>query len=100
VAQCGAPRELIWLASLDVVRHVGETAALIDLARRNGISSLSLPISELTESDVATARQTGFGIGAWRCHDPATIRRALALGVDVFTTDRPDLALDLRSNPS
>ena len=50
----------------------------------------------LTESVVATVRKAGLGIGGWACNDAAAITRLLELEVDVFTTDRPDLAIAQR----
>ena len=38
----------------------------------------------------------GLGIGGWACNDAEAIARLLALEVDVFTTDRPDLAIAQR----
>jgi glycerophosphoryl diester phosphodiesterase len=41
---------------------------------------------------VAAARQAGLVLSAWTVNDEADIRRIAGLGVDVVTTDRPDLA--------
>lgn len=98
--QAGKMREFIWLVAPDVYRHVGDMGEIAALAKRHGIGSLSIPIALLDEAGMAAARHAGMSIGAWGCHDAHTIRRAFALGVDVFTTDRPDLALDIRRNES
>jgi glycerophosphoryl diester phosphodiesterase len=45
---------------------------------------------------VATVRKAGLGIGGWACNDASAIARLLGLKVDVFTTDRPDLAISQR----
>ena len=37
-----------------------------------------------------------FGIGSWATHGEASIRKAADLGADIFRTDRPDLALQIR----
>ena len=50
----------------------------------------------LSESVVAAVRKAGLGIGGWACNDAAAIARLLDLEVDVFTTDRPDLAIAQR----
>jgi glycerophosphoryl diester phosphodiesterase len=43
-------------------------------------------------------REAGLGIGGWAVNDEEAIARMLDLGVDVFTTDRPDLALRARES--
>jgi glycerophosphoryl diester phosphodiesterase len=35
-------------------------------------------------------------VGAWTPNDEPALRRLLDLGVDLITTDRPDLALRIR----
>jgi glycerophosphoryl diester phosphodiesterase len=71
--------------------------AVIDLARSNGVPMLGLRGNVLDASMVEKVRQAGLGIGGWACNDAAAIAKMFDLGVDVFTTDRPDLALDLRA---
>jgi glycerophosphoryl diester phosphodiesterase len=46
---------------------------------------------------VEKVRRAGLGIGGWACNDRAAIAKMFDLGVDVFTTDRPDLALEIRA---
>jgi glycerophosphoryl diester phosphodiesterase len=58
---------------------------------------LGLRQNMLNVEVVATVRVAGLGIGGWACNDGDAMSRLLALGVDVFTTDRPDLALKLRA---
>ena len=50
----------------------------------------------LTDLQLATMRAAGLGIGGWACNDAEAIAKLLALEVDVFTTDRPDLAIAQR----
>ena len=38
------------------------------------------------------ARAAAVRVGVWTVNDEEAMRRAIALGVDVLTTDRPDLA--------
>jgi glycerophosphoryl diester phosphodiesterase len=55
----------------------------------------------MLSADIVTAvRTAGLGIGGWACNDAQAIDRLLALQVDVFTTDRPDLAIAARSRLS
>jgi glycerophosphoryl diester phosphodiesterase len=37
------------------------------------------------------ARAAGLRVGVWTVNDEPTMRRVITLGVDVLTTDRPDL---------
>ena len=57
-------------------------------------AALPLPVPDPT---VAAVRKAGLGIGGWACNDAVAIAKMFDLGVDVFTTDRPDLAIDIRA---
>ena len=46
----------------------------------------------------AAARAARLLLGAWTVNEEAAMRRMLALGVDVLTTDRPDVAGRLRAD--
>jgi len=92
----GQPRGTIWLVTPDVQADIGLSAAC-DLAGQRGVSMLGVRSTMLNEAVVRTVRAAGLGISAWACNDGATIARTLALGVDSMTTDRPDLAVILRS---
>jgi len=61
------------------------------------VPMLGLRGNVLDASTVEKVRKSGLGIGGWACNDAAAITKMFDLGVDVFTTDRPDLALDLRA---
>jgi len=69
---------------------------IIAAAKVAGVPTLGLRQNMLTEAVVATVRKAGLGIGGWACNDAAAIARLLELKVDVFTTDRPDLAIAAR----
>ena len=62
-------------------------------------NDLGIERTALSPEAVAAARAGGLGIGVWTVNDPEELRRALAAGVDYVTTDRPDLALQLRGRP-
>ena len=57
---------------------------------------LGLRHNMLNAAAVAAVRAAALGVGAWACNDAASIAHALGLGLDVFTTDRPDIALEQR----
>ena len=61
-------------------------------AKRLGATDLGLEHT-LIDADVVTgAHAHGLRVGAWTPNDEPGLRRLAALGVDVITTDRPDLA--------
>jgi len=91
-----APRR-VWLVTPDLQTDVA-VAGLCQLARSAGVPALGLRSNRLDAAIAAAVRATGLGIGAWAVNDETTITRILDLGVDVFTTDRPDLALALRAS--
>ena len=67
----------------------------IDWARATGATDIGLQYMLLNERVVAAARAASLGLGVWTVNDESAMRRMLALGVDILTTDRPDLALRL-----
>jgi glycerophosphoryl diester phosphodiesterase len=75
--------------------EVGLHAVIAD-AKRRGIPALGLRSTSVDADKIARVRAAGFGVGAWAVNDAATIGAMLQLQLDVFTTDRPDLALQMR----
>jgi len=98
---CGAvaaarPTKHVWLVLPQVQTDIG-LANVIASAQAAGVPMLGLRQNMLTAEIVATARAAGLGIGGWACNDAEAIAKLLALQVDVFTTDRPDLAITQRA---
>jgi glycerophosphoryl diester phosphodiesterase len=91
----GRPMNHVWLVLPQLQVDLG-LGRIIVAARAAGVPMLGLRQNMLTESVVATVRKAGLGIGGWACNDAAAITRLLELEVDVFTTDRPDLAIAQR----
>ncbi|HEX9556504.1 MAG TPA: glycerophosphodiester phosphodiesterase family protein [Reyranella sp.] len=96
VPRHGQPMRHVWLVTPETQIDIGLTA-VIDLAHSHGVPMLGLRSSILDAASVAQVRQAGLGLGGWACNDAAAIAKMFDLGVDVFTTDRPDLALALRA---
>lgn len=92
----GRPRNHVWLVTPDAQTDLG-LDGVIALARRSAIPMLALRWNRLDAEIVASVRDAGLGIGGWACNDAVAIARMFALGVDVLTTDRPDLAVVLRA---
>ena len=88
-------RGVAWLVAKSVLRLVG-TEATCGLARAHGVSSLSMNHALLDEATLATVRAHGLSIGTFGIVEEAAVDRVLDLGVDLLTTDRPDVALARR----
>lgn len=86
----------VFLVSPALEDKVG-IAAIIRDAKARGVPMLGLRFNTLDAGKVAQVRAAGLGIGGWAANDAAAIEAMLALKVDVFTSDRPDIALGLRS---
>jgi len=61
-----------------------------------GANDLGIERTLLAPDAIAAARASGLTIGVWTVNEPEELRAVLASGVDYVTTDRPDLALELR----
>ena len=96
VPRHGAPMSHVWLVTPDLQTDIG-LEAVIGLARAHGVPMLGLRGNRLNGAAVARVREAGLGIGGWACNDASLMARMFDLGVDVFTTDRPDLALACRA---
>jgi glycerophosphoryl diester phosphodiesterase len=77
--------------------RLGGALAAAARLRTLGANDLGLEHTLLTAEVAAAARAAGLTIGVWTVNQPADLARALAAAVDYVTTDRPDLALTLRS---
>lgn len=89
------PIKHVWLVTPQTQIDIG-LAYVIAAAKRAGVPMLGIRQNMLTAEIVTGVRAAGLGIGGWACNDAEAIARLLALEVDVFTTDRPDLALAQR----
>lgn len=85
----------VWLVSPIVLRDIGGAANAARLAEQQAIPAIGLHHSTLNPEVVAQVRDRGLGIGGWGCKTDPEMRKMFDLGVDVFTTDRPDLAIEI-----
>ena len=69
---------------------------VVDWAAAAGVTDLGLEHVMVDEGLVRAAHAAGLALGVWTVNDADTIRRMLDLGVDMITSDRPDLAKQLR----
>lgn len=92
------PLDHVWLVTPDLQTDAG-LAAVCEIARSRAVPKLGIRSNVLDAEGVATVRACGLGVGGWSVNDEASIARMFELAVDVFTTDRPDLALQARATP-
>lgn len=69
---------------------------VIAVARGRGVAEIGMHESMLDAGLIARFRAAGLGVGTWGANHEPSIRRMLGLGVDIFATDDPPLALRLR----
>ena len=75
------------------VRHVdARPEATVAWAQRLGATDLGIQHTLASPQLMNAARAAAVRVGVWTVNDEEAMRRAIALGVDVLTTDRPDLA--------
>lgn len=58
-----------------------------------GATDVGLKHTLVDETVIEAAHAAGVGVGVWTVNDEREMRRVIGLGVDVLTSDRPDLAL-------
>ena len=82
-----------FLVAADHVRRVDATPeTAVTWATRLGATDLGIQYTLASERLLSAARAAGLRVGVWTVNDEPAMRRTIGLGVDVLTTDRPDLA--------
>lgn len=89
-------RPRLWLVSPQVLRQLGPDA-VIETAIAHGIPEIGVHIDTADAGLMAKVQAAGLDFGCWAAHNRAQITKALDLGVKVFTTDRPTLAVAVRA---
>lgn len=87
-----------WLLETPTLRDIGVDGA-IAIARDRGFPEIGMHESALDAPMLARFRAAGLGVGVWGANHAPAIRRMLELGVDIFATDDPPLAIALRDQP-
>jgi glycerophosphoryl diester phosphodiesterase len=78
----------------------GATAVeALELAAAIGATDVGVEHSLADTALVAAARARGLGLGVWTVNDSFLMRRYADLGVDLITTDRPDIAQQVLGRP-
>ncbi|WP_417308327.1 glycerophosphodiester phosphodiesterase family protein [Devosia sp.] len=94
--RAASDRPMLWLVSPPVLHQLG-AAAMIELARAHAIPEIGVNIDTASHDLQAGVTDAGLDFGCWAAHTTPQIDKALALGVKVFTTDRPSLAIARRT---
>jgi glycerophosphoryl diester phosphodiesterase len=93
--RAGGLAGVAWLLETATLRDLGLTG-LVATAQAYGFPEVGMHESVIDAGLVAGLRAAGIGIGAWGGNHAPSIRRMLDLGVDVFATDDPPLAIRMR----
>lgn len=87
----------IWLVAPVVMDDAG-LEGVVAVAEAHAIGHVGIRANRLDGRVLAHLRAAGLGVGAWAVNDADAVRRMLDLGVEVFTTDVPTMALVLRES--
>lgn len=88
-------RPSLWLVSPPVLRQLGQDA-IVELAVTHGIQEIGVHIDTADATLQSCVTAAGLDLGCWAAHSACQIEKAFELGVKVFTTDRPTLAMAIR----
>jgi glycerophosphoryl diester phosphodiesterase len=88
-------RPSLWLVSPPVLRQLGQDA-VVKLAVAHGIKEIGVHIDTADATLQSCVAAAGLDFGCWAAHSVWQIEKAFELGVKVFTTDRPTLAMAIR----
>jgi len=98
MAECQAAGGLAgvaWLLEIPTLIDLGLEGVLA-VAKRHGFAEIGMHERVLDAGLLGRLRAAGFGVGVWGANHEASIRRMIGLGVDLFATDDPPLAIRLR----
>jgi glycerophosphoryl diester phosphodiesterase len=98
MAECAAAGGLAgtaWLLEKEWWHALGAEGA-VAVARAHGVAEIGMHESLIGAEVLASIRGAGLRLGTWGANHEPSIRRMLGLGVDIFATDDPPLALRLR----
>jgi glycerophosphoryl diester phosphodiesterase len=90
-------RPRLWLVSPPILRQLG-IETVIEVAKTHNIPEIGVHIDTADLILMKTVQAAKLEFGCWAAHTREQIEKALTLGVKVFTTDRPTLAIAIREN--
>ena len=94
--RAGGLAGVAWLLEIPTLRDIG-LDGLVAIAKRHGFPEVGMHESVIDASLLARLRAEGIGLGTWGANHAPAIRRMLDLGVAIFATDDPPLAIRLRN---
>jgi glycerophosphoryl diester phosphodiesterase len=86
-------RTTLLVSTMHVRLARARAADTVAWALKFGATDVGLKHTLVDESVIIAARASGVKVGAWTVNDESEMRRLIALGIDVLTSDRPDVAL-------
>ncbi|WP_295891519.1 glycerophosphodiester phosphodiesterase family protein [uncultured Vibrio sp.] len=86
----------IWLVARNMPSLLG-AEKVAQIAIDTKVNEVSVHVSQIMEETQQAVKTSHLEYGCYGAHNEADIKKALALGMYAFTTDRPDLALLLRN---
>jgi glycerophosphoryl diester phosphodiesterase len=86
-------RATLLVSAHHVVQAGARPEQTVDWALSAGATGVGLQHTLASEAVVRAARAADVLLGVWTVNDETAMRRLAALGVDVLTSDRPDLAV-------
>ena len=90
-------RPRLWLVSPAVLALSWEQGACSKWPASRGIPEIGVNIDKASPELMAATLDAGLEFGCWAAHSTAQISKALDMGVKIFTTDRPSLAVAIRN---
>ncbi|SFL03582.1 glycerophosphodiester phosphodiesterase [Falsiroseomonas stagni] len=93
--QAGGLAGVAWLSELSTLRDIG-LDGIIAVAKHHGFPEIGVTEGVIDAEFLARCRAAGLGVGTWGANHAPSIRRMLDIGVDIFATDDPPLAIRLR----
>jgi glycerophosphoryl diester phosphodiesterase len=89
-------RPRLWLVSPAVLGQLGPRA-MLELAKSHAVPEIGVHVDTADSGLMQQVQDAGLAFGVWAAHTAGQMDRALDLGVKVFTTDRPGLAIARRA---
>jgi glycerophosphoryl diester phosphodiesterase len=95
-AAAGGLAGLAWLLEGRTLTALGLTG-LVAAAQAMRAQEVGFHVRDIDQDIMAACRAAGLGVSCWGANHDCSISRAMALGVDLLTTDDPPLAIARRA---
>lgn len=98
VQELSTPRGTVALVRAPAAATAADLEQACREAKTMGFAELGLPTTQMTAEKCALVRDHGLRCGAYGVNSREQIAAAFGLALAVFTTDRPDWAIDARDS--